>query len=447
MNNNYRLTSLAMEGYRCFRAKQSVRLAPLTFLVGANSTGKTSFLAILRAIWNVVINGEVPDFREDPYDLGTFHDIVYTNGDSEQLTDTFAAELHFVTEWNSTQEYYSAVTFDERGGSPFPFKRHLSHDNISIEVEQQQDGPSRICIVTPTNTWEYSLASAFNSEHSFQLLHLYFCLHILQDDRFCVPTGDHMSSLSESDLSLLQDLIGSVYLYPHSNRSVFASAPVRSRPKRTYDPTRPSRDAEGQYVPTYLATVNYRNQEEWRIMKGRLEQFGSEMGLFDEILIRKLGGDLGGPFQLQVKQAATSPERTTTRNLIDVGYGVSQVLPLLTELLRPDSGQIFFLQQPEVHLHPSAQAALGSLFSTVSSEQKQLIIETHSDYLINRVRMDIRDKKNGIQARDISILFFESRGLDVEIHSINIDSYGNVLGAPSSYRKFFMEEIEREISV
>ena len=47
------------------------------------------------------------------------------------------------------------------------------------------------------------------------------------------------------------------------------------------------------------------------------------------------------------------------RNLIDVGYGVSQALPVLTELLREDCSPVFLLQQPEVHLHPSAQAALG----------------------------------------------------------------------------------------
>ena len=82
------------------------------------------------------------------------------------------------------------------------------------------------------------------------------------------------------------------------------------------------------------------------------------------------------------------------RNLIDVGYGVSQVLPLLVELLPILSGaSLFLLQQPEVHLHPSAQAALGSLFcTTVRASGRQLIVETHSEYIIDRIRMDIRDR-------------------------------------------------------
>ena len=72
-------------------------------------------------------------------------------------------------------------------------------------------------------------------------------------------------------------------------------------------------------------------------------------------------------------------------------------------------------------------------------------VETHSDYLINRVRMDIRDDRSQIQAKDVSILFFESADENVIIHSLKVDESGNIIGAPPSYRKFFMDEIEREI--
>ena len=115
------------------------------------------------------------------------------------------------------------------------------------------------------------------------------------------------------------------------------------------------------------------------------------------------------------------------RNLIDVGYGVSQVLPVITELLREDSLAIFLLQQPEVHLHPSAQAALGSLFCQVAGPERQLIIETHSDHLLDRVRMDVRDGTTGLKPEDVSILYFERGELDVRIHSLRIDEEGNIL--------------------
>ena len=69
-----------LENYRCFREPQSAQLAPLTLLVGENSTGKTSFLALIRALWDVAFHNEVPDFREEPYDLGTFADVVHDRG-------------------------------------------------------------------------------------------------------------------------------------------------------------------------------------------------------------------------------------------------------------------------------------------------------------------------------------------------------------------------------
>ena len=65
------------------------------------------------------------------------------------------------------------------------------------------------------------------------------------------------------------------------------------------------------------------------------------------------------------------------------------------------------IQQPEVHLHPGAQAELRSLFGTmVKAQSKRFLVETHSDYIIDRVRMDVRDKKS-IRPEDIMILFFE----------------------------------------
>ena len=106
---------------------------------------------------------------------------------------------------------------------------------------------------------------------------------------------------------------------------------------------------------------------------------------------------------------------------------------------------MFLLQQPEVHLHPSAQAALGSLFCQVAGPERQLIVETHSDHLLDRVRMDVRDGTTRLQPDDVSILFFERGDLDVHIHSLRFDTEGNVLDAPPSYRQFFMEETRRSL--
>ena len=224
----------------------------------------------------------------------------------------------------------------------------------------------------------------------------------------------------------------------------YASAPVRSKPRRTYDPARPTRDPEGDYIPMYLSNLYFQNREQWKTLKDALEKFGQDAGLFDEISVKPLGKKETEPFQVQVRKSGKRV-KGPQRNLIDVGYGVSQVLPVITELLRADTPPIFLLQQPEVHLHPSAQAALGSLFCQIAGPKRQLVVETHSDHLISRVRMDVRDGEGSLKPEDVSILFFERRDLDVHIHSLEIDDEGNVLNAPPVYRQFFIDEMERSI--
>ena len=196
----------------------------------------------------------------------------------------------------------------------------------------------------------------------------------------------------------------------------------------------------------YLSTAFFEDAQSWGALREALEQFGREAGLFDEISVKPLGKRGGEPFQMQVRKFGRRA-KGPLRNLVDVGYGVSQALPVITELFRDNKTPMFLLQQPEVHLHPSAQAALGSLFCQISDWSRQLVVETHSDHLVDRVRMDVRDKIGKLRPDDVSILFFEREDLDVRIHSLRLDAEGNILGAPSGYRRFFMEESRRSLKL
>ena len=119
----------------------------------------------------------------------------------------------------------------------------------------------------------------------------------------------------------------------------------------------------------------------------------------------------------------------------------------ISRAVRREEAPLLLLQQPEVHLHPSAQAALGSLFCQSAKQDRQLVVETHSDHLLDRVRMDVRDGATTLQPDDVSILFFERDRLDVRIHSLRIDGEGNILDAPDSYRQFFMDETRRSLGL
>ena len=199
-----------------------------------------------------------------------------------------------------------------------------------------------------------------------------------------------------------------------------------------------------------MANLARHSIADWRSLKLQLEDYGRASELFDEIDVRLLGKSDGDPFQIQVRKHSGPKSRRRKgpwRNLIDVGYGVSQALPVLGELFRSDGSTMFLLQQPEVHLHPQAQAALGTLFCQTAAGGRQLVIETHSDYIIDRVRMDVRDRTTGLKPEDVSILYFEPGNSAVKIHSIRIDGAGNVLEAPMSYGNFFMDEVNRSIGL
>ena len=151
-----------------------------------------------------------------------------------------------------------------------------------------------------------------------------------------------------------------------------------------------------------------------------------------------MGRSPSDPFQLRIK--ANGPDA----NLVDVGYGVSQSLPIVVDSVLSPKEQILVVQQPEVHLHPKAQAALGSFFVEQVKEKKNFVIETHSDYLLDRIRMEVA-KKN-IKPEDVQIVYLERQGLDVKVHSLSLDDLGNITNAPPGYRAFFLEEEMRLLS-
>ena len=276
-------------------------------------------------------------------------------------------------------------------------------------------------------------------------LMIYRSMHANDDEPRFMPLNSS-PEITDEDLTQVNNLASDTAFprFRRAGRRPYASAPVRSKPRRTYDPARSISDPEGDHVPMYLANMYFQDKSGWTKLRHALENFGQASGLFDEIHIKQLGKRESEPFQVQVRKFGDRL-KGPARNLIDVGYGVSQVLPVITELLRRDAPSMFLLQQPEVHLHPSAQAALGSLFCQIATSRRQLIVETHSDHLLDRVRMDIRDGQGELKPDNVSVLFFERGNLDVRIHSLRIDKKGNVLDAPSSYRKFFMTETQRSL--
>ncbi len=367
------MDAITLKNFRCFREEQTARLAPLTLLVGENSTGKTSFMAMIRALWDAACRYQAPDFKEEPYDLGSFDEIAHYRGARGSRADTFEAGFEVTPE-----NYRFRAAFGKTGTTPIPVSWRHTRGSAWIEQYFESDRFPAIRLGTARGSWRPKtfIATEESIEGNRMRMPVFYPMSLPD------PSGNDKveesyeplfgsPAFTSEDWDLLVRFDTSPYRFQFVGERPFAGAPVRSKPRRTYDPARTTPDPEGDYVPMYLADKAVLDAKTWERLKGQLERFGKAAGLFDEISIKRLGKRGSEPFQVQVRKFGDSL-KGPRRNLIDVGYGVSQVLPVITELLRPDAPCIFLLQQPEVHLHPSAQAALGSLFCQTAAQDRAI---------------------------------------------------------------------------
>lgn len=117
---------------------------------------------------------------------------------------------------------------------------------------------------------------------------------------------------------------------------------------------------------------------------------------------------------------------------VNVGFGLTYVLPVLVAVLSSKPGDLVIIENPESHLHPSGQSAIGQFLSLAAQDGLQIIVETHSDHLLHGIRIAAREHgKNidkGIASENIGIYYF-NRDIDkhsTNIHSIRVDNNGKL---------------------
>ena len=427
-----------LEDVRCFRGEQRARLRPITLLVGENSTGKTTFLGCYDVLHRLLAGSWIPgdrlDFNREPFSMGSFREIVRSQRGRLGRIDEFALGFSIsLRRRTGSERFLTRVGFSEGGAQPTMSSVHCEYGKHSFSLRRAAD-PEQT--VFKTAEFETEIGYVFDENWMYWL-------DYLSRGREANPDE------SENTNRVIDHLVGAIGLDDGSvERERFFRlwaerlpipipvAPLRSKPKRTYDPVRETASPEGEHIPMLMMRLDRTDKGRWSELHDDLVAFGKDSGMFSDIAVRRHGRQMSDPFQLQVKV------RTGSRaNIMDVGYGVSQSLPILVDV-HDQEGRTFLLQQPEVHLHPRAQAELASLFvASYRKNHNHFMIETHSDHIVDRIR--VLAKKRVIDPDDVSILYFAPERNAVKIYNIGLDENGDLEGVPEGYRDFFIRESDR----
>jgi predicted ATPase len=230
------------------------------------------------------------------------------------------------------------------------------------------------------------------------------------------------------------------------SRHVRHLGPLRAAPQPLYGLPEAASGASvgqnGEYTAAVLTTYGKR-VESVPMPNGKVEavrlstavdRWVKELGLLAAVHPRERG-KFGYELNVSIEGVDRPMDLTT------VGVGVSQALPIIVLGLIADPGSLLLFEQPELHLHPDVQAALGDFFLALARSGRQLIIETHSEYLINRLRRRQVTDDDPDAAELVRLFFFERDGPSAKVTATRIGTDGSMPEWPQG----FLDTAAREI--
>lgn len=429
---------LFVDNFRGF-SDTCIPITDVNFLVGENSSGKTSILGLLKLFSGPgFLMGQ--DFGYTHVSFNHFSDMVSTHSDDQTYF-----RIGFVSETIDGKRKSSPkaltgclFTFLEKEGQPRLFKCTFcrGEEKITLRFGNAVYYKTDKCAIHLTAQEIIStIRTQWVDEHSGKDVG-YSKISALGSDG-TIPIFFALSLASSLSGSASKGPKTKVVLKP-SDMPFFPPdltwfAPIRTKARRTYDELTLGFSPEGQHTP-YLIRKLLHSKSEASRFKDFIDKVGKASGLFQDVRIRNFGRGATARFELDIVLDGKA------LNILNVGYGVSQSLPIMVELIAKGRGTWFAIQQPEIHLHPRAQAAFGDvLFEMASLDRKRFLIETHSDFAIDRFRMNYRNRRS--DKPDSQILFFERRDKRNIVTPLAIGQTGELpVDQPDSYRQFFIRE-------
>ena len=414
-----RITSLALTDVRCFAGAQRTGLPRVTVLVGENSTGKSTFLGCARAIARLSDLVDLSDgnpFDDPPFSMGGFETIARTG--ASKFAIEAALEGH---------RYDRIRLVYDRGPGGEPRERELE---LSLAADSGQGGVFRVTRPRSPRPGRPEMWRVAGPGFEFE-----FPQSIVSYRQFSTWLSNSVRRGNlphEGNTTLWRKRSGEAS--PEADRmfarftnffrrSDLFPTPEHRLPVAADDPDGWPRDREYPSHPFGKglddATIE------------RIAALGRRLNLFSSLDVRR---GAGGTYEIWVNISGED------HNLVDVGFGIHSVLPLLHAVASAPKEATLLMQQPETHLHPQAQAALVRL---VAKQGYRLLVETHSDHIPDWFRIAVMS--GDIEPDDLGIVYFDrvDGGRSTILHDIRVDDQANLIDTPPGFRRFFLDETER----
>lgn len=427
------LSSMAIQNFKTWESV-TVNFGKVTGLFGTNSSGKTSliqFILLLKQTKEATDRSTILDLNASQVQLGSYRDVVHNHDESEEIR----WELSFVTD-----PPLAIVDPSRQRTRPF-----IKSDQIRVSgaVGNSPSGiVSRGLSYTLGERQTFSLMPKKNDPNSFDLKAAGSDFRFIRTPGRAWQIAGPLRGYAFPDqartyfqnASFLSDL---EVRYERQVDAVYYLGPLREYPKRDYTWARSRpRDVgvRGEKAIDAILSATLANEMRNLKKKARLKSFQemiaywlTEMGLIYDFGVRELakGSNYWQAF-------VTIREGGTEALLTDVGFGISQILPVVTLLYYVPEGSTVILEQPEIHLHPLAQSNLADLIIAVAENRGiQVIFESHSEHLLMRLQRRVAEGE--IESSEIGLYFADADRNKSKLQDLSLDNLGQIRNWPKDF--------------
>lgn len=428
------LTRLGLENFKSWRSVRDLRLAPLTGLFGTNSSGKTSIIQALLMMKQTV---ESSDRRQvlnlggdaDPVRLGTFREMLHGGkGPFElDLEWTLPRELVVPDPANPAATMFSGsemgfCTRVAAAGS----KGRMRVENLAYRFGDGTFGMRR----KEGKEDAYELGGS--SARGFEFRRIRGRAWDLPDPVKSYGFPDQVKAYYQN-AGFLPDL---ALAFEEQMGRVYYLGPLRDYPKREYtwagaEPADMGQRGE-RVVDALMAS-----QDRPKISRGKgtpsfsVQQYVGywlkQLGLVHSFSVEPITPESNLYRVWVTRSPGAAPVLIT-----DVGFGISQILPVLTICYYVPEGSTILLEQPEIHLHPAVQSGLADVFIDAMSRRRvQLVLESHSEHLLRRLQRRIAEEK--IAPEQVALYFAREEEGVSRLDALELDEFGNIRNWPPNF--------------